>query len=109
MWKLLDRRGDAVSEVAVPGPVPLDVDTWEDYEAVLAAGGGGVSDAVARGGPRRRDAAAKLDAVDYIADPGLATSLFFALRLPQPLLLEGEAGVGKTEAARRSPPRSAHG
>ena len=44
--------------------------------------------------------AAKLDAADYLADPGLATSLFFAVRLPQPLLLEGEAGVGKTEAAK---------
>ena len=38
--------------------------------------------------------------VDYLADEGLATALFFALRLPQPLLLEGEAGVGKTEAAK---------
>ncbi|MEA2181086.1 MAG: hypothetical protein QOF69_271 [Solirubrobacteraceae bacterium] len=38
--------------------------------------------------------------VDYLADEGLATSLFLALRLPQPLLLEGEAGVGKTEAAK---------
>jgi molybdenum cofactor cytidylyltransferase len=36
VWKLLDRAGEAVSEVAVPGPVPRDVDTWEDYEAVLA-------------------------------------------------------------------------
>jgi MoxR-like ATPase len=41
-----------------------------------------------------------LDGVDYLADEGLATALFFALRLPQPLLLEGEAGVGKTEAAK---------
>ena len=31
---------------------------------------------------------------------GLATALFLSLRLPQPLLLEGEAGVGKTEAAK---------
>ncbi|HEX2414641.1 MAG TPA: hypothetical protein VHJ37_05440, partial [Thermoleophilaceae bacterium] len=36
VWKLLDREGEAVSEVAIPGPVPRDVDTWEDYEAVLA-------------------------------------------------------------------------
>jgi len=42
----------------------------------------------------------RLDAVDYLADEGLATALFFSLRLPQPLLLEGEAGVGKTEAAK---------
>jgi MoxR-like ATPase len=42
----------------------------------------------------------RLRDVDYLADEGLATALFFALRLPQPLLLEGEAGVGKTEAAK---------
>jgi MoxR-like ATPase len=41
-----------------------------------------------------------LDRVDYLADDGLATALFLSLRLPQPLLLEGEAGVGKTEAAK---------
>jgi MoxR-like ATPase len=43
--------------------------------------------------------AQRLAAVDYLVDEGLATSLFLSLRLPQPLLLEGEAGVGKTEAA----------
>ena len=37
VWKLLDRRASDVVEVPVPGRVPLDVDTWEDYEAVLAA------------------------------------------------------------------------
>ena len=42
----------------------------------------------------------RLDAADYLADPGLATALFCAVRLPQPLLLEGEVGVGKTEAAK---------
>ena len=36
----------------------------------------------------------------YLAEPGLATALFCAVRLPQPLLLEGEAGVGKTQAAK---------
>ena len=41
-----------------------------------------------------------LDGADYLADLGLATALFCAVRLPQPLLLEGEAGVGKTEAAK---------
>jgi MoxR-like ATPase len=44
--------------------------------------------------------ARRLGAVDYLVDEGLATSMFLSLRLPQPLLLEGEAGVGKTEAAR---------
>lgn len=42
----------------------------------------------------------RLAAADYLADPGLATALFCAVRLPQPLLLEGEAGVGKTQAAK---------
>jgi MoxR-like ATPase len=42
----------------------------------------------------------RLEEVDYLADTGLATAMFLALRLPQPLLLEGEAGVGKTEAAK---------
>jgi len=36
----------------------------------------------------------------YLADRGLATVLFLALALEKPLLLEGEAGVGKTEAAK---------
>ena len=36
VWKLLDRRGDEVVEVPIAGRVPLDVDTWEDYEALLA-------------------------------------------------------------------------
>ena len=44
--------------------------------------------------------AERLNGVDYLADEGLATALFLALRLPQPLLLEGEAGVGKTEAGK---------
>lgn len=44
--------------------------------------------------------AALLDDGDYLADAGLATALFLALRLPQPILLEGEPGVGKTEAAK---------
>ena len=44
--------------------------------------------------------AQRLASVDYLADEGLATSMFLSLRLPQPLLLEGEAGVGKTEAGR---------
>ena len=42
----------------------------------------------------------RLAAVDYLVDEGLATSMFLSLRLPQPLLLEGEAGVGKTEAGK---------
>lgn len=43
---------------------------------------------------------AGLAAHDYLTEIGLATALFCAVRLPQPLLLEGEAGVGKTQAAK---------
>ena len=104
MWRLLDRRAAEVERVPIAGPVPRDVDTPEDYQAVL--------DALTR---RRRMSerapavllvpdvetlARRLAAVDYLVDEGLATSMFLSLRLPQPLLLEGEAGVGKTEAAR---------
>jgi MoxR-like ATPase len=41
-----------------------------------------------------------LDETGYLADVGLASALFCAVRLPQPILLEGEAGVGKTQAAK---------
>ena len=41
-----------------------------------------------------------LVAHDYFADDGLATAIFLALSLARPLLLEGEAGVGKTEVAK---------
>ena len=37
---------------------------------------------------------------NYIAERGLATSLYLALKLNRPLFLEGEAGVGKTEVAK---------
>lgn len=41
-----------------------------------------------------------LSSQQYIADRSLATSIFLALKLGRPLLLEGEAGVGKTEVAK---------
>ncbi|HKP09963.1 MAG TPA: AAA family ATPase, partial [Gaiella sp.] len=37
---------------------------------------------------------------DYLPDRGLATALYLALALEKPVLLEGDAGVGKTEAAK---------
>lgn len=43
---------------------------------------------------------AALAAQAYVADRPLATALFLALKLGKPLLLEGEAGVGKTEIAK---------
>jgi molybdenum cofactor cytidylyltransferase len=39
VWRLLDQRAGEVEEVPVAGRVPLDVDTWADYEAVVAAAG----------------------------------------------------------------------
>ncbi len=41
-----------------------------------------------------------LTSADYVADRSLATSVFLALAMKRPLLLEGEAGVGKTEIAK---------
>jgi MoxR-like ATPase len=43
---------------------------------------------------------AAFSAHDYVADRALVTSVFLSLRLGRPLLLEGEAGVGKTELAK---------
>jgi MoxR-like ATPase len=60
----------------------------------------GAEDAVREVAPDPETLAARLEGVDYLADEGLATAMFLSLRLPQPLLLEGEAGVGKTEAAK---------
>jgi molybdenum cofactor cytidylyltransferase len=39
VWRLLDQRAEDVREVPIAGNVPLDVDTPEDYQAVLAAAG----------------------------------------------------------------------
>ena len=57
---------------SVPRPLPASV---EETRTLLAAGG-------------------------YVADLALATSVFLTLKLRRPLLLEGEAGVGKTEIAK---------
>jgi MoxR-like ATPase len=46
------------------------------------------------------DLAERLGDVGYLADEGLATAGFLALRMGRPLFLEGEAGVGKTSLAR---------
>jgi MoxR-like ATPase len=46
------------------------------------------------------DVSAALAQHSYIADRGLATAIFLALKRHKPLLLEGEPGVGKTEVAR---------
>jgi MoxR-like ATPase len=63
--------------------------------------------AAAPGGPRhdgpfadREAVRAALDGQGYLADEGLTTAIFLAQALGQPLLLEGEPGVGKTAAAK---------
>ena len=43
---------------------------------------------------------AALREADYLPDRGLATALYLSLALEKPVLLEGDAGVGKTEAAK---------
>jgi len=67
----------------------------------------GLRDAILRGASTRSiivlasisDLEERLAAQGYVADRGLAVSLFLALRLRRPLFLEGEAGVGKTALA----------
>ncbi|RMH49896.1 MAG: MoxR family ATPase [Bacteroidetes bacterium] len=46
------------------------------------------------------DVLAALEAQNYVAERGLATTLFLALKMQRPVFLEGEAGVGKTEIAK---------
>jgi MoxR-like ATPase len=67
---------------------------------VSEAARAGAAEAVRAAVPDAETLARRLDEADYLADEGLATAMFLAVRLPQPLLLEGEAGVGKTEAAK---------
>ena len=62
-----------------------------------------MSSAVTDPAPGVHDPASVADglaAYDYLADEGLATAVFLALRLQRPLFLEGDAGVGKTEVAK---------
>ncbi|MEP6296460.1 MAG: MoxR family ATPase, partial [Ilumatobacter sp.] len=46
------------------------------------------------------DVSTALSQQGYLPDEGIATSVFLAMTLQRPLLLEGEAGVGKTELAK---------
>jgi MoxR-like ATPase/molybdopterin-guanine dinucleotide biosynthesis protein A len=98
VWRLLDQHGDEVAEVPIEGPIPPDVDTEEDYSVVVAAADR--ASELDHFVPDIETLAQRLAGVDYLVDEGLATSMFLSVRLPQPLLLEGQAGVGKTEAAK---------
>jgi molybdenum cofactor cytidylyltransferase len=35
VWKLMDRFADVVADVPIAGPIPRDIDTWDDYERAL--------------------------------------------------------------------------
>ncbi|WP_240759072.1 AAA family ATPase, partial [Phytoactinopolyspora endophytica] len=61
------------------------------------SGEGGVAEDVDVAGPE--ELAERLDATGYLADDGLATAAYLALRMRRPLFIEGEAGVGKTSLA----------
>jgi MoxR-like ATPase len=50
--------------------------------------------------PEIRDLLVSLEQAGYVADPSIATALYLAQRLEKPLLVEGDAGVGKTELAK---------
>jgi MoxR-like ATPase len=50
--------------------------------------------------PSIEELRAGLDDVDYLVDEGMSMALFLAMKLGQPLLLEGEPGVGKTTVAK---------
>ena len=39
VWKLLDRHAEGVRDVPIEEPIPRDIDTWEDYQAVLESAG----------------------------------------------------------------------
>jgi molybdenum cofactor cytidylyltransferase len=39
VWRLLDRHGRRVADVPIAGPIPRDIDTWEDYKAVVQSVG----------------------------------------------------------------------
>ena len=60
------------------------------------SGNGGIADRLPDVSTMLRD----LDATGYLADEPLGVALFLAARMGQPILLEGEPGVGKTEAAK---------
>ena len=50
--------------------------------------------------PRSTSSSLRSRGASYLTDRGLSTALYLSLKLEKPLLLEGEAGVGKTEAAK---------
>jgi MoxR-like ATPase len=66
----------------------------------LSEAGNGRRGALPPGVSRSQELREKLQGEGYLADEGLSTAIFLALKLGRPLFLEGEAGVGKTEVAK---------
>jgi MoxR-like ATPase len=66
----------------------------------LSEAGNGRRGALPPGVSRSQELREKLWGEGYLADEGLSTAIFLALKLGRPLFLEGEAGVGKTEVAK---------
>ncbi len=66
----------------------------------MSEAGNGRRGALPPGVSRSLELGEKLRGEGYLADEGLATAIFLALKLGRPLFLEGEAGVGKTEVAK---------
>src|SRR6185436_1410757 len=80
-----------------PGPQARDVRSCENALLPLERGSGGILQSTLPGSISELQQ--QLAAQHYVADQGLAVSLFLALRLRRPIFLEGEAGVGKTSLA----------
>ena len=104
-------RSPAAAEQAAEGTdPPADLNASADYKRHLArvlcrraleeAAGLHVRRAALNGFESVEAASAALAAQGYLADRPLALAVHLAVTLEQPLLLEGEAGVGKTEVAR---------
>jgi MoxR-like ATPase len=66
----------------------------------LSEAGNGRRGALPPGVSRSQELRGRLQGEGYLADEGLSTAIFLALKLGRPLFLEGEAGVGKTEVAK---------
>ena len=66
----------------------------------MSEAGNGRRGALPPGVSRSQELLERLQGEGYLADEGLSTAIFLALKLGRPLFLEGEAGVGKTEVAK---------
>ena len=66
----------------------------------MSEAGNGRRGALPPGVSRSQELRERLQEEGYLADEGLSTAIFLALKLGRPLFLEGEAGVGKTEVAK---------